>query len=149
MAAVNLKSQAQPKGVGRPHRLRYAGYNRLTGPGRKGGAPLRLAFCWSHARRRFREIHDSSGSEIAAEGLRRIAGLYAIEAEIRGSSAERRLAERQARSAPLVKVFGDPRSHRRQPPEQPPRRTPALGLQQPIELKNREVFAAPTDFWTQ
>ncbi len=76
-------------------------------PGRKGGAPLRLAFCWSHARRRLREIHDSSGSEIAAEGLRRIAGLYAIEAEIRGSSAERRLAERQARSAPLVEVFGD------------------------------------------
>ena len=85
----------------------YAGYNRLTGPGRKGGAPLRLAFCWSHARRRLREIHDSSGSEIAAEGLRRIAGLYAIEAEIRGSSAERRLAERQARSAPLVEAFGD------------------------------------------
>ncbi len=85
----------------------YAGYNRLTGPGRKGGAPLRLAFCWSHARRRLREIHDSSGSEIAAEGLRRIAGLYAIEAEIRGSSAERRLAERQARSVPLVEAFGD------------------------------------------
>ena len=68
---------------------------------------MRLAFCWSHARRRLREIHDSSGSEIAAEGLRRIAGLYAIEAEIRGSSAERRLAERQARSAPLVEAFGD------------------------------------------
>ena len=84
-----------------------AGYNRLTGPGRKGGAPLRLAFCWNHARRRLREIHDSSGSEIAVEGLRRIAGLYAIEAEIRGSSAERRLAERQARSAPLVEAFGD------------------------------------------
>ncbi|MYF86468.1 MAG: IS66 family transposase [Rhodospirillaceae bacterium] len=85
----------------------YAGYNRLTGPGRKGGAPLRLAFCWSHARRRLREIYDSSGSEIAAEGLRRIAELYAIEAEIRGCSPERRLAERQARSAPLVEAFGD------------------------------------------
>ena len=85
----------------------YAGYNRLTGPGRKGGAPLRLAFCWSHARRRLREIYDSSGSEIAAEGLCRIAELYAIEAEIRGSSPERRLAERQKRSAPLVEAFGD------------------------------------------
>jgi len=85
----------------------YAGYNRLTGPGRKGGAPIRLAYCWSHARRRLREIYDSSGSEIAAEGLRRIAELYAIEAEIRASTPERRLAERQARSAPLVEAFGD------------------------------------------
>ena len=85
----------------------YAGYNRLTQPGRKGGAPLRLAYCWSHARRRLREIYDSSGSEIAAEGLRRIAELYAIEAEIRGSTPVRRLTERQARSAPLVLAFGD------------------------------------------
>ena len=83
------------------------GDNRLTGPGRKGGVPLRLAFCWSHARRRLRGIHDSSGSEIAAEGLRRIAELYAIEADIRGSSAERRLAERQPRSARPVEAFGD------------------------------------------
>ena len=85
----------------------YAGYNRLTQPGRRGGAPIQLAYCWAHCRRRLREIYDSSGSEIAAEGLRRIAELYAIEAEIRGISAERRLAERQARSALLVEVFGD------------------------------------------
>ena len=85
----------------------YAGYNRLTQPGRRGGAPIQLAYCWAHCRRRRREIYDSSGSEIAAEGLRRIAELYAIEAESRGSSAERRLAERQVRSAPLVEAFGD------------------------------------------
>ena len=84
----------------------YSGYNRLTGPGRTGGAPLRLAFCWSHARRRLREIHESSGSEIAAEGLRRIAELYAIEADIRGSPPEQRLAERHARAGPLVEAFG-------------------------------------------
>ena len=84
----------------------YAGYNRLTRPGRKGGSPLQLAYCWSHCRRRLREIYDSSGSEIAAEGLRRIAELYAIEAGIRGSSPERRLVERHARSAPLVVAFG-------------------------------------------
>ena len=85
----------------------YAGYNRLTGPSRKGGAPLRLSYCWAHSRRKLREIYDSSGSEIAAEGLRRIAELYAIEADIRGSPPERRLAERQTRSAPLVQAFGD------------------------------------------
>ena len=85
----------------------YAGYNRLTGRGRNGGAPIRLAYCWAHCRRKLREIYDSSGSEIAAEGLRRIAELYAIEAEVRGSPPERRLAERQKRSAPLVQAFGD------------------------------------------
>ena len=85
----------------------YAGYSRLAGPSRKGGAPLRLAYCWAHCRRRLREIHDSSGSEIAAEGLRRIAELYAIEADIRGSPPELRLAERQTRSAPLVEAFGE------------------------------------------
>ena len=73
----------------------------------KGGAPIRLAYCWSHARRRLREIYDSSGSEIAAKGLRRIAEFYAIEADIRGSPPERRLAERQARAAPLVEAFGE------------------------------------------
>ena len=52
--------------------------------------------------------------DIAVEGdgrdpklLRRIAELYAIEADIRGSPPERRLAERQNRSAPLVQAFGD------------------------------------------
>ena len=51
------------------------GYNWLTGPGSKDGVPLRLAFCLSHCRRRLHEIHDSSGSEIAAVSLRRIAEL--------------------------------------------------------------------------
>lgn len=63
----------------------YAGYNRLTGPSRRGGVPLRRAFCRSHAKRWLSEIHDISGTDIAAEGLRGIAELYAIEAEIRGT----------------------------------------------------------------
>ena len=45
-------------------------------------------------------------SNIAAEGVRRIAELYAIEDDIRGHSPNERLAVRQARSAPLVKAFG-------------------------------------------
>ena len=85
----------------------YAGYSRQAGPDRKGGAPLQLAYCWAHCWRKMREIHDSSGSEIAAEGLRRIPEFYAIEADIRGSPPDQRLAERQARSAPLVEAFGE------------------------------------------
>lgn len=85
----------------------YTGYNRLTKPIRKGGAPVRVAHCWAHARRKLKEIFDRDGSEIAAEGLRRIAELYAIEADIRGISPGQRLSARQARTAPLVAAFGE------------------------------------------
>ena len=56
---------------------------------------------------RCREIYDSTGSEIGAEGLRRIAELYVIEAEIGYSTSERRLAERKARSTSLIEAFGE------------------------------------------
>lgn len=85
----------------------YTGYNRLTRPPRKGGEPITVAHCWAHARRKLKEIFDRDGSEIAAEGLRRIAEIYAVEADIRGCSAEQRLSARQARTAPLVVAFGD------------------------------------------
>lgn len=62
----------------------YTGYNRLTKPTRAGG-PVTLAYCWAHARRKLKEVHDRDGSPIAAEGLRRIAQFYKIEAEIRGA----------------------------------------------------------------
>ena len=78
----------------------YAGYARLART-RKG---VRLAYCWSHARRKLRDVFESTGSKVAAEGLRRIAEFYAIEADIRGASPERRLAERQARTAPLIET---------------------------------------------
>ncbi len=80
----------------------YAGYNRLAGPDWQ----VRLAYCWGHARRKVHDVFDSDRSGIAAEGLRRIAEFYAIEAGVRGASAERRLAERQARTAPLIEEFG-------------------------------------------
>jgi transposase len=85
----------------------YAGYTRLTKPSRRGGAPIRVAHCWAHARRKLKEVFDRDGSEIAAEGLRRIAEFYAIEADIRGISPDQRLAARQNRTAPLMAAFGD------------------------------------------
>ena len=84
----------------------YAGYKRLARGDRPGGA-LVLANCWAHARRRLVEIRKSSGSPIADEGLKQIAALYAIEAEIRGLDPEARRLVRQARTAPLVAAFGD------------------------------------------
>ena len=61
-----------------------------------------LAHCWAHWRRRLYEIHQANGSPLAAEALRRIAALYAIEDEIRGASAAHRQAVRAVRSRPLV-----------------------------------------------
>jgi transposase len=62
----------------------YTGYDALAEPRRVGGSPLALAYCWAHARRKLHDIYQKDGSEIAAEGLRRIAEIYKIEAKIRG-----------------------------------------------------------------
>ncbi len=66
-----------------------------------------MAHCWAHARRKLNEVFERDGSEIAAEGLRRIAEFYAVETDIRGISPGQRLSARQARTAPLVAAFGD------------------------------------------
>ena len=57
---------------GKLHVDGYAGYNVVAAPG-KG---VVRCYCWSHARRKLCEIHDSHRSTIAAEGLRRIAAMY-------------------------------------------------------------------------
>jgi len=85
----------------------YPGYNRLTRPSRKGGEPVRVAYCWAHARRKLKEVFDRDGSEIAAEGLRRIAEFYEVEADIKGCAPGQRLSARQTRTAPLVAAFGE------------------------------------------
>ena len=85
----------------------YTGYNRLTRPSRKGGDPVRVAHCWAHARRKLKEVFDRDGSEIAAEGLRRIAEIYKVERDIRGIEPGQRFSARQTRTAPLVAAFGE------------------------------------------
>src|SRR5919109_46409 len=50
-------------------------------------------------------VHESTGSPIAAEALRRIAELYAIEKSIRGRPAEERRSVRNAQSRPLVEAM--------------------------------------------
>src|SRR3954468_7414693 len=78
----------------------YGGYKVLAERGE-----VRLAFCWSHVRRRFYELAQAGPAPIASEALARIAALYKIECEIRGRSAEERRAVRQARSRILVEAF--------------------------------------------
>jgi len=75
----------------------YGGYRTLAERN-----DVQLAFCWSHVRRPFYELTASGPAPIASEALERIAGLYAIEKEIRGRSAEERRAVRQAKSRPIL-----------------------------------------------
>lgn len=82
----------------------YAGYDRQANATRPGG-PLVLAYCWSHFRRRFYDIAKAGNAPIASEALHRIGALYAIEADIRGRTADERRAERQARTRPLVEAL--------------------------------------------
>ena len=79
----------------------YAAYDKLTEASRVGGA-LTLAFCWAHVRRRFYDIAKGGNAPIADEALERIGALYAIEAAIRGQSAEARRDQRQQRTKPLL-----------------------------------------------
>jgi transposase len=75
----------------------YAGYRVLAERG-----DVRLAFCWAHVRRRFYELAAAGPAPIASEALERIAGLYAIESDIRGGGAEERRDARLRRSRPVI-----------------------------------------------
>jgi hypothetical protein len=77
----------------------YAGFEKLT------AGKIVLAACWAHTRRKFYDVHQATGSPIAVDALRRIAGLYAIETEIRGRSAPERQGVRDTRSRPLVEAM--------------------------------------------
>jgi|GEM_PF-2445975 len=83
----------------------YGGYSHLAKPDRKGGKPLKLAFCWAHGRRKLIAAKPRNGSPIAGEALLRIMALYKVEDTIRGSDPDRRRAVRQELSLPLVDEF--------------------------------------------
>ena len=77
----------------------YVGYNRLLN---RDSKQVQLAYCWAHARRKLYEVAKNSTAPIAQEGLKRIAELYQIEADIRGQNPKVRLAERQQRTVPKL-----------------------------------------------
>jgi transposase len=81
----------------------YAGYNRVLDLW--DNAPIQLAYCWAHARRKLFDLTHHNVAPIAEEGLKQIAVLYRIEGQIRGRSAEERLAMRQQKSAPKIATF--------------------------------------------
>ncbi|HHL0960332.1 TPA: IS66 family transposase [Serratia marcescens] len=80
----------------------YGGYNALYEDGR-----ITEAACMAHARRKIHDVHVRTPTDITTEALRRIGELYAIEAEIRGSPAEERLAVRKEQTVPLMQSLYD------------------------------------------
>jgi transposase len=93
----------------------YGGYTQLYESGRSPG-PIIEAACWSHSRRKFFELADLAAaaqrrakgktqevvSPLALEAVQRIDALFAIERDINGHSADKRLTARQKLSLPLV-----------------------------------------------
>ena len=81
----------------------YAAYKSLAKRRRKSNAaPLQLAFCLAHARRKFVEVVKTTGSTEALAVIATIAEVYRIEERVRGTSAEERLSVRKAESAALM-----------------------------------------------
>lgn len=78
----------------------YGGYRTLANRNE-----VVLAFCWAHVRRRFYELAAAGPAPIASEALERIARLYQIETEIRGSDAEHRRRCRQEKARPILDAF--------------------------------------------
>ncbi|MBR1162822.1 IS66 family transposase [Bradyrhizobium elkanii] len=78
------------------HIDRYAGFDRLTDAGN-----IILA-CWAHTGRKFYEVAQPEDTPVAHEALRRIASLYAVEAQLRGQSPAHRLAARRGFAKPIV-----------------------------------------------
>src|SRR4029077_7936404 len=83
----------------------YAAYKALA---RGHGGAVQLAFCPAHARGRFVEVYKTIQSPFAREVIERLQAVYVIEAEIRGLSAEQRLAARRTRSMWLMEVLKAP-----------------------------------------
>jgi transposase len=78
----------------------YAGYESIYETGR-----VLEAACWAHVRRKFYDIHVADRSPIAAEAIRRIGLLYAIEREIRGRLPEERIGVRQERAKDILEAL--------------------------------------------
>jgi transposase len=74
----------------------YAGYKALFADG-----VTELA-CLAHVRRKFFELHAANGSPIAAEALKRIAVLYAVEQQAAGLTSTERLQLRQQHAKPAL-----------------------------------------------
>jgi transposase len=58
--------------------------------------------CWAHVRRKVYEVHVATSSPAARDLLERMTALFKIEADIRGQTADERLAARIQHALPLL-----------------------------------------------
>ena len=90
----------------------YAGYNALIRSDRSP-RPLARALCWAHARRKFFELANVAAqlkrgmgaaaiSPIAAEPVRRVDAIFAIERTVNGTAIAERFAVRWKTAEPLI-----------------------------------------------
>ena len=84
----------------------YPGFDELYAA--KGVAPPDVfeISCWSHARRKFFDVHKTTKSSIAWQAIEHIGELFDIERTINGKPPGERLAVRQAEALPLLERFG-------------------------------------------
>lgn len=82
---------------------RYSAYETVVDPrlypGRIGAA------CAAHARRNFEELMREGTSPVGLEAVRRFAGIYGVEAELKNLSNEERRVQRQRLASPLWDEF--------------------------------------------
>ncbi|WGI21224.1 IS66 family transposase [Amylibacter sp. IMCC11727] len=75
----------------------YAGFEELYRSGQ-----IKEVACMAHIRRKFVDVFKSQGSHVAEEAIQRIAQLYAVEKEARGSPPGQRVALRQQKAKPIL-----------------------------------------------
>jgi transposase len=98
----------------RGHLARFSGILQADAYGGWGGVydsgRVTEAACWAHARRPWWDLYIEHGRDdggLAAQALRRIQALYAIEADIRGQPPDIRRQHRRARAGPLLAELHD------------------------------------------
>lgn len=79
----------------------YGAYKSLKKDTRTKGR-IELSFCLAHASRKFVAVHKTMRSAFAREVVETIGAIYAVEKQVRGTSAETRHAARQAESWPIM-----------------------------------------------
>lgn len=84
----------------------YAAYTRLAS---LAGANLAmtLAACFAHVRRRSCELHINESSQLPTQTIKATAGLWQIEAEMRGQDPAAQVNARQEKSAILLAALFD------------------------------------------
>ena len=95
-ARANIRAATSRSFTGILQADAYGGWGELYDSGR-----VTEAACWAHARRPWWDLYIEHGRDengLAAQALRRIQALYAIEAEIRGQPPDIRRQHRQARA---------------------------------------------------